>query len=75
MCPRLIPRVSFLKRPGIGKSLLRYEKHTLKPYYYEFEESNVELIDEIKFGSFGNIRALKQIENGSINPKDLGIKL
>ena len=53
----------------------RFEKHTLRTYYYEPVESNDEIKDEINFGWFSYVMALEEIENGTIDPHKLGMKL
>ncbi|CAG9811153.1 unnamed protein product [Chironomus riparius] len=52
-----------------------YEKHTLRQLYYEHEEEEQEFEDEMKFGNISYAEFLDRIENGSIKPEQLGIKI
>ena len=52
-----------------------YEKHTLRQLYYEHEEEEQEFEDEMKFGNISYAEFLDRIENGSIKPEQLGIKM
>ncbi|KAL7031155.1 hypothetical protein ACKWTF_006917 [Chironomus riparius] len=72
VCPRIIldDRMEWKIRPRY-----RYEKHTLKRIKYEYKESKLEFADEEKFGNISYVEFLNRIENGSIDPKHLGIKM
>ena len=65
----------YLRRLGVGYRYACFEKHTLRTYYYESEESNFELKDEISFNTFSYVVALEEIKNGTLDPRKLGIKL
>ena len=75
VCPRLKPVIPYLGKRGVGMRYARFEKHTLRTYYYEPVESNDEIKDEINFGWFSYVMALEEIENGTIDPHKLGMKL
>ncbi|CAG9811156.1 unnamed protein product [Chironomus riparius] len=74
VCPQLsfsIPRGPYSKQ----SKPYYYEKHTLKKSYYEFEEEQQEFVDERKLSSYDYGKFLDKLENGSIKPEDLGIRL
>ena len=52
----------------------RFEKHTGKPYYYEYPEYLNETIDERRI-PMNYLSVLKWIKNGIIKPKNLGSKM
>lgn len=69
------PIVNFLNRPGVGISIASYEKHTLKPIYYEVPEAEIDMKDEMSLKMRHYVEALDDIENGILDPQRLGIKL
>ncbi|XP_070498386.1 pickpocket protein 19-like [Chironomus tepperi] len=72
VCPRLVLdyHKSWQYEPRI-----RYEKHTLIKYKYEFEEAAKEFADERRFGNISYVEFLNRMENGSIKPEELGDKI
>lgn len=76
VCPRLSIDVQGDKRLGFGlNQRYRYEKHTTKRIFYEYEEVVKEFQDERKFGNISYTDFLNRIEDGSIKPQQLGDKL
>jgi hypothetical protein len=58
---------------GVPK-FYKYEKHTTKKYFYENPEYLSESIDERTIGH-DYIEILRKIEDGKIDPKNLGLKM
>lgn len=53
----------------------RFEKHSLSLYHYEKLEDEQEFEDKRRFGEISYLDFLDRIDNGTIKPKELGMKL
>lgn len=51
------------------------EKHTTGIIFLEIPEVGPEFVDEIKYGNISYAEFVDRIENGSIKPEDLGMKM
>lgn len=74
VCPRhkfQIARSPFRSRQKHHK----YEKHSLSLLHYEHEEEVEEFVDERRFRNISYVEFLDRIDNGSIKPDNLGLKL
>lgn len=58
----------------LGNEYLRYEKHSLRKYYYEHDEYMQEFKEERRFKNASYLQVLKLIENGIIDARKLDIK-
>lgn len=70
--PQYVPKnLRHLTRKNYGY----YEKHTLRKLMYENEEYLNDTQDERRFGNIYYDQFLDRIENLSIKPEELGLKL
>ena len=75
MCPQFPPIIAKDTKKGGPNKYYRFEKHTLRRYYYEDDEYLQETEDERKFENISYIEFLNRIYDGKIKPEELGIKL
>lgn len=75
MCPQQYLSVGVLQQNGKPNRFYRYEKHTLRKYFYEDAEFKHDFKAELKLKGVKLLQTLKHIERGSVNPSKFDMKL